>query len=188
MVPDSVGAALRREYLERYPTKAARVLETLPREDLVALVERDPQAATIVGRLAPDLAAPVIVQMSDEMIRRALDALDPARAAALVARLDRAERDRVLAALDRALAREIRELMAYPPDSAGALMDPRVTAFRTGTTVDEALGVLRLKRPPELGSVYVIDPNDQLVGAVALGEIATASGTDRVDDLANFPV
>ena len=184
---DSVGAALRREYLDRYPTEAAHVLERLPLEELVDLAERDPQAATLAGRLAPDVASRVLAQLSDDAVRHALGALEPGRAAALVARLDGAERHRVLRAVDRELAREIRELTAYPPDSAGSLMDPRVSAFRTGTTVDEAVTVLRTKRPPELGSVYIVDTDDQLVGAVALGELATASVNDRLDDLARFP-
>ena len=184
---DSVVAALRREYLERYPTEAAHVLETLPLDELVGLVEHDAQAATLIGRLAPDVASRVIAQLSDAALQRALSALEPARAAALVARLDGAERHRVLGAINRELAREIRELMAYPPESAGSLMDPRVSAFRAGTTVDEALAVLRTKRPPELGSVYVVDAEDKLVGAVALGELATAAPTDRLDDLAKFP-
>lgn len=187
LVADSVVAALRHEFLERYPTEAAHVLEAIPEDELVDLVEHDAQAATLVGRLAPDVASRVIAQNSNATIRRALGALDPARAAALVARLEGVARQRVLAAVDRDLAREIRELMAYPPDSAGALMDPRVSAFHIGTTVDQAVAVLRTKRPPELGSVYVIDKQDQLVGAVALGELATAGGTERLDDLAKFP-
>jgi magnesium transporter len=77
--------------------------------------------------------------------------------------------------------------MAYPADSAGSLMDPRVSAFRVGTTVGEAVAVLRTKRPPELGSVYLIDADDQLVGAVALGELATAAESDRLAELAKFP-
>mgnify|MGYP006143739741 CR=1 FL=1 len=42
--------------------------------------------------------------------------------------------ERRIALLEPALAKEVTDLMAYPPDVAGGLMDPRVTTFRAGAT------------------------------------------------------
>lgn len=176
--------ALGREFRQRHPQEAARALEQRPLDDLVRLFEEDPEAAALLGQLGTDVATSVLRELSDGAARRALLSIEVTRAAPILARLDPPERDARLALLDRRAAEELRELMIYPPDSAGALMDPRVTVFRLGATVGEALARLRLLPQRELGSVYVVDREDRLVGAIPLGELAVARPEQRLDQLA----
>ena len=61
----------------------------------------------------------------------------------MLARLDPQERERCLVSLDPALAAELRDLMEYPPETAGSLMDPRVTSFRPDATTRDVVRRLR---------------------------------------------
>jgi len=176
--------ALREEYLTSFSDEAARTLEALPVEDIVELVEREADAAALIVRLAPDVAASVLAAVSTRVIRHAIAAVDPAEAAPVVARLDAEERARVLRALDRSVRDQVREHMQYPPNSAGSLMDPRVSAFRPGTTVGEVLERLRARKSPEFGAIYLVDAEAKLAATIPLGEIATASPTTRLEELA----
>jgi magnesium transporter len=175
---------LAREFRRRHPDEAAHALEERPAGDVLQLFETDPGAAPLLGQLALDVATSVLEGLSDDAARRTLLATDVVRTATLLARLESVRRDALLALLDKRAADELRELLHYPPDSAGALMDPRVTVFRVGTTVEAALKRLRRLQQRELGSIYIVDRDERLVGAVPLGELAIARPEQRLDQLA----
>ncbi|HUG52561.1 MAG TPA: magnesium transporter, partial [Vicinamibacteria bacterium] len=100
------------------------------------------------------------------------------------ARIASAERERRLGLLPPALAAELRDLMAFPPESAGALMDRRVTTFRSGTTAEAALDRLRTMRETDFDDVFLVDAESRLVGKVALEDLAVAAPGRRLDELA----
>ncbi|HXV84374.1 MAG TPA: magnesium transporter, partial [Candidatus Binatia bacterium] len=73
--------------------------------------------------------------------------------------------------------------MAYPPDSAGHMMDPRATTFRPDATAREALGRIRARRQRRIYDIYLVDGEGRLVGAVALQELALAAPSQRLEEL-----
>jgi magnesium transporter len=179
------AAALLRGYVELFPDEAAHALdEATPAEaaELVA-AQSAPRAADLLQRLSPDQAAAVLAASRERSARRLLERLEPGRAATLVARLEDAERDRLLALLDPPLAAEIHELSRYPADTAGALMDPVVAAFREDTRVGLVLTRLRRQRGRRVHDVFVVDENGRLTGAVSLQELALARGDAPLGDL-----
>ena len=134
---------------------------------------------------APDRAARIIGALGEESIRRVVPLLSPSRASALLRRLDDAQRDRCLAALDEALAGELRELATYPSDTAGALMDPRVTSFRAEATAREVIQRLRRFRNRRIQDVFVVSDDGILEGAVALQEVVLADPAAKLGTLAD---
>jgi magnesium transporter len=102
----------------------------------------------------------------------------------MLARMDEAERERCLDPLDEALRAELRALMEYPPETAGSLMDPRVTSFRPDTTVAEVVDRLRRFRNRRIQDVFLVDADGRLVGAVPLQDVVLAQPGDRLEGLA----
>jgi len=183
----SVDARLARVALVRHPDEAAAVVERLPDHQTAGfLQEEDAEAAiSLVRRLTPDRAARITALFDPERGRRVMEALNPNRAAALLARLDPEERERVLGWLEPALAEELRELADYPPDSAGGLMDPRVTSFRPDATVSDVLRRLRRFRDRRIGEIFLVDAEGRLAGSVALQDVALASQETHLDAIAS---
>jgi magnesium transporter len=72
-------------------------------------------------------------------------------------------------------SRELRELLAYPSDSAGHLMDPRVSPLRTGMTVAEAIERLRQIPRDGLRELLVVDDEGRLTGRVEVQDLALAA-------------
>jgi magnesium transporter len=169
--------------LDRFPDDAARVLETAPVPEIIALLEAQParRTATVLRRLTPDRAARLVAALGDEATRRVLTALDPNRAANLLARLDAGERDACLAALDEQLAQELRELAEYPRETAGGLMDPRITTFRPDATVRDLVRRLRTFQRRRIQDVFVVDPEDRLLGSVTMQEVVLAPSDTRLE-------
>jgi magnesium transporter len=77
--------------------------------------------------------------------------------------------------------------MSYPPESAGALMDPRVLAVSPDSTVGQVLATLRGFRNRRVRRIFLIDSQGRPVGAVPLQEIAMARPGDRLGDLPPSP-
>jgi len=178
--------ALVDNFFALYPGEAAQQLEALDLEEVIRLVHKAPfeRAVTLFANLTPDLAVQVLEKMDDMAAVGMLSSLDPMYSAPLLARVENETRDRYLAYLDPASARELRELMSYPADTAGGLMDPRVTSFRPETTAREALKRIQgFRRKRRIHDVFLVDPEGQLAGSVALQDLATAEPDEPLGQL-----
>ena len=181
---DRASLALTEQFLRLYPGEAARELESLPVGEIVNLLERTPESSTrVLERLTSQVAAAALEQMNDDRARDVLSALDPGRAASLLALLDERAREKRLASLAPATAKELRTLMSFPEDSAGALMETRVATFRPDAAASEALSRLRELRDRVFHNVYLVDELGHLAGAVALQDLALASPNQRLREL-----
>ena len=188
MARDGVIQLLAQAELRQYPNEAAPLLDRTPAQEAAHLFERQEPgvAADALRRLRSDRATAIIRALSAPAATRVLAALEPTVAAALIARLDDEAREERLASLDQTLARELRELMSYPSDVAGGLMDPRVTAFRPDTTAREALAHLRTLGNRAIHEVFVIDEERRLSGSVGIQDLALAEPDARLDELAKL--
>jgi magnesium transporter len=182
---DRAVRALLERYLEKFPDEVARELEHLSLRDVVGLLAS--HSALLAGRalqqLTPDLASEVLGALEPDAFRGLMSMLEPGRAASWLARLDAEQREERLALLDATQEREIRELMSYPSDTAGAVMDTRITTFRADATVKEALAKLRARRGRPLADGFGVDDDGRLAGALPLQDLAVAEPGVRIDTL-----
>jgi magnesium transporter len=134
-------------------------------------------------RLNPDEAAWTLTHLPLDVAREQLVALDPARAAGLLARLSQKERTHRLGALPKAAAEEIGDILVFPPGTAGNLMDARVTAFAPSTTVQQALLHIRGLGELRITDLMLTDEDGKLVGIVSLQDLVGADPARRLDGL-----
>jgi len=169
-------AALLRSYTELFPDEVARSLEEAAPAEVATTLDAlsASRAGDLLQRLSPEQGAAVLGASRERGARRLLEKVEPGRAASLLARLDPDERTALLGELSPGLARELGELAQYPPDTAGALMDPVVSAFRAETRVGLVLDRLRRRRRRRIHDVFVVDEGGQLAGEVSLQELALA--------------
>jgi magnesium transporter len=182
---ESAATNLAQAYLGLYPAEAARVVETLPAEEIVALFKRESAArlAALFEHILPEVGADVLQRLGVDAVKEVLPNLEPDRAALLLSRLDRETQSAFLQALQAGLAKELQTLMTYPPGTAGSLMDPRATVARPQSTVAETLNAVRAAGRKRIYDVCVIDEHGDLIGAVALQDLAAADGTERLEEL-----
>lgn len=182
---ESAATNLAQAYLGLYPAEAARVVETLPAEEIVALFKRESAArlAALFEHILPEVGADVLQRLGVDAAKEVLPNLEPDRAALLLSRLDRETQSAFLQALQAGLAKELQTLMTYPPGTAGSLMDPRATVARPESTVAETLNAVRAAGRKRIYDVCVIDEHGDLIGAVALQDLAAADGTERLEEL-----
>ena len=170
----SAEAALNERFLLDYPREAARELETMAADEGAALLAAAaPRAAVRAWQaLAPDVARAVLERLPDPVAAQLLAESEPAASVAVLAQLDAAERRRRLDQLDAQVARELAELASYPEESAGRLMDPRVSPLRAGSSVADALARLRAIPRSGLRELFVVDDEGRLAGRVDIQDLA----------------
>ncbi len=160
------------------------MLEAAPWAETAELLAGEPpeRAVRLLHRLTPETGAAVLARLPEQPAQALLPGLDPNRAAALLARLAPDARRRLLEPLPAALAEELSTLMDYPPDTAGALMDPRVTTFRPDTAARDVVRRLRHLRR-RIQDIFLVDAEGHLVGSVPLQDLMLAPPAARLQTL-----
>lgn len=187
MTAESAVLALNHSFLRDFPLEAAREVERLPPEDVIPALEAQPVEvlAGVWERLLPEVAEDLLLRLSDDLAIAIVAALDPARSARLLDRLETADQERLLQRLPEPVAEELRQLLSYPEDSAGRLMDARVTALHGDMTAAEALNLLRrAHRPGRIRFVFLVDESGRLESAVDLQALALAQPGEVLHALA----
>ncbi len=168
--------ALNQKFLLDFPGEAARALESMSTVDAAALLASYAPRAVVRAweALAPDVAGEVLGRLTDTLARHVLTEAEPAASVAVLAQFDAGEREALLAGLDKEIAHELRQLAAYPENTAGRVMDARVSPLRAGMTVAQAIERLRSIRRRGLRELFVVDDEGRLVGRVEVHDLALA--------------
>ena len=177
--------ALNERFLLDYPGEAARKLEAMSATDAAELLAAQPQHAAVAAWqfLSPDIANAVLKVLPVATGAYFLAESVPEASAAVLVRLSVEDRDHWLASLDPQIARELREMLNYPDDSAGRLMDPKVSYVRSDLTVGEALDRLRAMKRRGLRELFVVDGNNHLTGRVELHDLAVADHALSLEEI-----
>ena len=183
--PFGAAAVLADDLVRRHPHLAAAELERLPPDEVLAFMLRrgDEIAAEVLGALRPDVAARIIVETGPERAGAWLAATDPVRAALLLGTLDEVSRAPLLASVDPRRARELSEILSFPPETAGAIMDPRVNHFRAESTAADALVRLRQLRHLRITSLHVVEGDGRYLGPVRIQDLAVADPDQPLREL-----
>ena len=166
------------EHLENLSLKEQVCLfRHLPADEAAeALAELDQEVAVdVLENLDPDEAAQIIAEMSHD---DAADVLDE---------LEEGHRDVLLSNLDRDDAEELRNLLAFDPDTAGGIMNTEIILLEQDITVDEAISLIRRGMEEDMEIpyyAYVVDEDDKLVGVFSLRDLMLSKpGTILRDSL-----
>ena len=176
---------LQRDLVENHPDDAVRLLERMTATEVADVLSGQPVSVTVPvwERLSPDIGMAALDRLPDHQAADLLHNIDPTRTAAMLSMRDPETRERFLKLLPEPEANELRGILAYPPDSAGALMDPRVLLLRPETTVRETLARIRSLRRRGMRLLFVVDAENHLQGQVDIQDIATAATTTRLEEI-----
>ncbi len=112
--------------------------------------------------------------------------LAPDDAADLIQQFPFEERAQMLALLDITTMREVVALLAYAEDDAGGLMNPRFVRLRPDVSVDVAIRYLRAQSKAKIETihyVYVLDPEQHLLGAMSFRDLFLAPPEKLVSEI-----
>jgi magnesium transporter len=163
-------------FLREHPWEAALKIEELQPGDVAPELANlsAPVLAPVWRRLSPRAAAAVMLELPDALVVALLSELMPTETLPILAALEEAQARYYLERLTPPIRMEIEQLMTYPADSAGRIMNTRVAMFRQTTTAAAAIASLRGSRVQTGRDVFVLDDQNRLAGSVPLQDAATA--------------
>ena len=179
--------------------QARQLLKNLSAAEIGDLLESLPlpKRLAVWEMTNPELDGDVLVEVNDEvrvsLIRgtapedlvAAVDDLDLDDLADILADLPDSVSSEVLRSMDRQERERLAQVLSYPEDSAGGLMDPDVITIRPDVNLDVVLRYLRARGelPKVFDLLFVIDRNGRLLGSLKISDLLTREVSNKVEEL-----
>jgi magnesium transporter len=163
--------------------------------ELLDVVEEPEIKQKIFSFLDPDLASEVLslvssltrAELTQELSNAALgdlvERLDSDDAADLLGSLPEEQARAVLDQVPEQLSAEMEQLLRYPADTAGGIMQTEHVAVPEGTRVEQAIEMIRshIDEVSDIHNVFVTDHAQRLVGVLPLRKLILARPGELVD-------
>ena len=170
-----------------HPAEIAELLESLPptQRELVWDVVEPNLDGDVLLELNDDVRSKFVSEMATEELVSAAEGMEIDDLADFVADLPEALIRRVLLSLDKQDQERLTEVLAYPEDSAGGLMNPDVVTLRPDVTLEVVLRYLRIRGelPSGTDALFVVDRGDRLLGSLYLTSLLAAEPLSQVGEL-----
>lgn len=181
----TINPSIAINYADRHPTGAARVLETLPIEDVTAFFDDVPatRAAPILAEMPVQVAAAAVAGFSRDHAAAIIRVIPFQNAVRILRLVAPAVRTEVMAELPASRARQISHALQLPPTSVGAWTDGSQPAFAKTRRVSECMDILKASRARAPQTIYVVDDARRVLGELHLMDLVRAPRDAHVADL-----
>ncbi len=169
------------------PAEIGNLLESLPpgkREVVWGLVDPEDDGEVLV-HVGEEVRESLLADMDPDEIIAAVEDLDIDDLADLVEDLPDTVIDEVLKSMDRENRERLEQVLSYPEDSAGRLMNPDVVTVRADVNVDVVLRYLRLRGelPDHTDHLFVVSRRHQYLGRLSLAALVTHEDSTPINRL-----
>jgi magnesium transporter len=174
------------------PSDIAQILIQVPEKEDVAIFRLLPRdlAGHVFAYLPPDQQETLLRSLTNDQMRSVLQEMTPDDQTKLFEEMPAEVTRRLLDTLSPDELRSARDLMGYPPQSAGRYMTPRYVALRPEMTSREALEhVRRTGRGKEtLNILYLVSDTGRLCEELRLGSLVLADPDMKVSEIEDRPL
>ena len=169
------------------PAEIGNLLESLPpgkREIVWGLVDAEDDGEVLV-HVGDEVRESLLADMDADEIVAAVEDLDIDDLADLVEDLPGTVIEEVLKSMDRENRERLEQVLSFPEDSAGRLMNPDVVTVRADVTVDVVLRYLRLRGelPDHTDHLFVVSRRHQYLGRLSLSSLLTHGDSTPINEL-----
>jgi magnesium transporter len=185
LTPSDVRLSVSQSKLPRlHPSDLAEIISDLSTNDAARVLRHldDETAADALEHLEPDKQKKIIEEVGTERAADIIEEMDADDAADLLADLPDERKQQLLAEMEPQKAGALRELSAYPDDTAGGLMTTEYVWIYPHRTVAATIEKLReIARDTEfIYYLYVVDQARKLLGVLSLRTLLLAQPTATI--------
>lgn len=157
------------------PVDIGELISELDSEDIIHILKYLPTDITgeVLTYLDPDLTPEIIRALGEDKGSAVLDSMYLDDVADILDELEPTEQKQLLEMMEDEDAKDVRDLLAYPEDTAGSIMTTEFVALNENVTAEEAINILREVAPSAetVYYVYVVDDDNVLVGVMSLRDL-----------------
>jgi magnesium transporter len=173
-----------------HASEIAIIFESLPFESqkkIINLLSIE-LASEIISEMNPE-AHPeeLLVDLDPGKRQEIVEELDYDDATDIISQMDAEDQQEILEDLDKEDASNIRNLLNYPEDTAGGLMNTQLIKIDLQMSKKQAIDeiILQSEEIEEFYTIYVVDKTDTLQGIVSLKDIIKSKANVSIADLVN---
>jgi magnesium transporter len=180
-------------YLQLHPADLADRLQRLSTPEARAVLQQLPPAtaAAVMAELEEEKAREMLGDLSNEQLSRLFRELPHHEAADLAADLPVERLGEAMSAMPPDDSTKVFQLLRYPEDTAGGIMNDRFITLRGQQTIQEAQELLRTRPEQDAGDIsylYVTDPNQKLQGIVSMRDLVFRRPERKLEEIMNRDV
>ena len=177
---------------EMHPADIADILEELSRDEQKAVIESldEETAAQALSEIPTRMQVDLLERINPEKAAGIVEEMPPDEAADVLQELPPETSAELLNDMEKEGAEEVRELLAFEENTAGALMTTEYLMVGEAATVEGAIAAVRHFEgaPESIQAVYLVDMTGRLTGAVPLARILLAEAGAPLKELSFDPV
>ena len=181
---------LRLEYAQLsklHPADIADILEDLAPAEREAVFESldEEVAAEALEEINPKLQVELMSSIDSDKAADIVEEMNPDAAADLLGDLPVETSEEILEEMEPKERKEVADLLAFEENTAAGRMTTEYLSMPPAATVNEAIELLRqFEGPPEsISTIFLVDKQETLVGAVPLVSMVLASADTRLSSL-----
>ena len=158
-------------------------MESDDRQRIIEALDHD-AAGTVLTDTTSSIRAELVEDIEPRRLARIAESLPADEAADLIGELEDRDSEEVLRHISDRDEEVLRDLLTYPEDTAGGIMNPDIVALTPESTVDDAITFLRSAGEDTVtAALYVVDEDRHLLGFVRLRRLVTARPTRKLGDI-----
>lgn len=161
-----------------HPSDLSDIIEDLDAKTRNALFNSldEEKAADVLEEMEDRAAVSLVKDLPVGKVADVLEKMPPDEVADILDDLNKEKAEELLSEMDQQASNEVRELMEYPEDSAGALMNTDLLAYEESCSAGHALAEIKRLRPEPalLYAIYVVNAEHKLTGTVSLRDLLLA--------------
>ncbi len=172
---------------QMHPADLADIVEELSPASREAIFETldSEVAADALSEVDPKMQASILESLETEKAAEIVEEMSPHEAADVLSEMEESTTQEILMEMESEPESEVRELLEFKENTAGGMMNTEYIALPENAGVADALAALRGNEDllETLNSLFLIDSDGRLVGAVPLARLFVASASTPLRDL-----
>lgn len=170
-----------------HPADLADIVEDLSPEERSAVIETldSEVAADALSEVDPKMQVSILESLDAETAADIVEEMAPDEAADALAELEDETSEEILQEMEVEPKSDVTELLEYEEDTAGGLMNTEYVALDEGATIADAMAAVRANEDQleVLNTIFLIDREGRLTGAVPLGRLFTGGPETPLKEL-----
>ncbi|MBE8162733.1 MAG: magnesium transporter [Bdellovibrionaceae bacterium] len=171
----------------------AEILSHFSSEERIALfnlLSSGKDKSSVLSYLSETMQKEILEALSKKEVLNVVTGMDSDDVADLLATLPEESVKEILTSMEKSDSTEVVNLISYPEDSAGGLMNSDFLAFDQNFTVQQAIDFIQSEESESLITfyIYVVADEDKLIGVLNLKQLLLAKKKDILKDLMKLDV
>jgi magnesium transporter len=175
-----------------HPADIADIVEDLSPAEREAVFETldEEVAAETLEEVEPKLQRSIVESLDEDRVADIVEEMDPDAAADLLGDLTEEKSDAILEEMEPEQREEVEELLEHEENTAAGRMNTEYIALSVEASVQDAVAALRMFEGDvsSVVTVYLVDLEWKLIGAVPLQNIVLAQSEVKLSEIAADPL